>query len=145
MNQTAINELLKKSGLKCTRQRQNILALLLEGDIHLTAEQIHFALKAKGEDFGLATVYRTLTALTESGILAKTAIHGRQSYYYAADGHRHQLLCVGCGKIILLQKCPAMQFLQTVEAEYDFTVTGHSFEIYGLCPECRKKQEECHV
>ena len=36
----------------------------------------------------------------------------------------------------------AEQFLRAVEAEYGFAVTGHSFEIIGLCPDCRKKEEK---
>ena len=145
----AIEEQLKQAGLKITRQRTAILSLLIEGDVHLSAEQIYFALKTKGEAFGLATVYRTLALLEQAGILAKTEIpgSGRQSYFYTAGGHRHQLLCTGCGRIILLKSCPAEAFLKAVEEEYDFAVTGHSFEIFGLCPDCRKKagQEERHV
>ncbi len=137
-----IDVLLQNAGLKRTRQREWILSLLVEGDVHLTAEQIYSALKAKGQPFGLATVYRTLAALEQSGILSKTEVDGRQSYYYAEGGHRHQLLCTGCGKVILLRECPAEQFLRAVEAEYGFAVTGHSFEIIGLCPDCRKKEEK---
>ena len=135
-----IDALLQNAGLKRTRQREWILSLLAEGDVHLTAEQIYTALKAKGQPFGLATVYRTLAVLEQGGILSKTEIGGRQSYYYTEGGHRHQLLCTGCGKIILLPGCPAEQFLRAVEKEYGFAVTGHSFEIVGLCPECRKKE-----
>lgn len=141
----SIDQLLKHAGLKCTRQREQILSLLMDGNVHLTAEQIYFALKTKGESFGLATVYRTLTALEQGGILAKTEINGRQSFYFAEGGHRHQLLCTKCGKIILLPHCPAENFLISIEKDYGFTVTGHSFEIFGLCPECRKKEEDPHV
>ena len=38
-----IDALLQNAGLKRTRQREWILSLLAEGDVHLTAEQIYTA------------------------------------------------------------------------------------------------------
>ena len=58
-------ELLKKSGLKVTKQREAILDILLTSPSHLTAEDIYLDLKAQGHDFGLSTVYRTLSSLED--------------------------------------------------------------------------------
>ena len=71
-------ELLKKSGLKVTKQREAILDILLTSPSHLTAEDIYLDLKAQGHDFGLSTVYRTLSSLEEHHIVEKTEI-GRAS------------------------------------------------------------------
>ncbi len=137
--------LLKEAGLKVTRQRQAILELLYEQALHLSAEDIYLELKKRGEEFGLATVYRTLAALEQRGILNKSEQPGSasQCYFPAPHCHQHQLICTGCGKIIYLEDCPAENYLRTLEETYHFQITGHSFQIYGLCPGCRK--EERHV
>ncbi len=140
MEREFIDELLQKAELKRTRPREQILALLIESTVHLTAEQVYFALKTKAQHMALATVYRSLAALEQGGILAKVEIDGKQSYYYSPGEHRHILLCTGCGKVILLHECPAAGLLRAVEQEYGFFVTGHTFEIVGLCPECQKNK-----
>lgn len=133
--------ILKNAGLKVTRQRQVILELFLEKEQHLSAEDVFLALKNQGEDFGLATVYRTLAVLEEQGILDKSGVPGSSSqcYFPATHTHQHQLICTRCGKVIYLDECPAEEYLHTLAEQYGFEITGHSFQIYGLCPKCREE------
>ena len=132
--------LLKNAGLKITRQRQVILELFLDTKQHLSAEEVFLTLKDKGEDFGLATVYRTLAVLEEQGILDKSDAPGSasQRYFPAAHEHQHQLICTRCGKVVYLDECPAEEYLHRLAEHYGFQITGHSFQIYGLCPGCRE-------
>lgn len=136
--------LLKEAGLKVTRQRQIILELFLKKEQHLSAEDVFLALKNQGEDFGLATVYRTLAVLEEQGILDKSGVPGSasQCYFPATHTHQHQLICTRCGKVIYLDECPAEEYLHKLGEQFGFAITGHSFQIYGLCPQC---QEGEHV
>lgn len=133
-------ELLKKSGLKVTKQREAILDILLASPAHLTAEDIYLDLKAKSLDFGLSTVYRTLSSLEEHRIVEKTGLPGdtgKQYYEIAHLGHRHHLVCVKCKRCIVLDECPAESFTAAVCKAHGFTLTGHSFEIFGVCPDCQ--------
>src|SRR5690625_6854455 len=52
-----------------TRQRTAILETLARQDDFRSAQQIHEQMKSDGETVGLATVYRTLQALTRTGRL----------------------------------------------------------------------------
>ncbi len=133
-------ELLKKSGLKVTKQREAILDILLSSPAHLTAEDIYLELKGAGHDFGLSTVYRTLSSLEEHRIVEKSGLPGdggRQYYNIAHTGHRHHLVCVKCKRCILLDECPVEAFTAAVCKAHGFTLTGHSFEIFGVCPDCQ--------
>lgn len=133
-------ELLKKSGLKVTKQREAILDILLASPAHLTAEDIYLDLKAKSLDFGLSTVYRTLSSLEEHRIVEKTGLPddtGKQYYEIAHTGHRHHLVCVKCKRCIVLDECPVEAFTAAVCKAHGFTLTGHSFEIFGVCPDCQ--------
>ena len=70
-------------GLRPTRQRM-ALANLLVGDgqhRHVTAESLHLAAGEAGEAVSLATVYNTLRAFCEAGLLQEITVDGSKSYF----------------------------------------------------------------
>ncbi|WP_456300466.1 Fur family transcriptional regulator [Syntrophaceticus schinkii] len=65
-------EKLQRGSYKITPQRQIILKTLLDNaEQHLSADELHFIVKQKDPEIGLATIYRTLEILTELDILHK--------------------------------------------------------------------------
>ena len=54
--------------LKITKQRRAVLEAFLGSDEHVSAEDLYKIVSAKEPKIGLATVYRTLALLTESGL-----------------------------------------------------------------------------
>jgi len=77
------NAWLDGAGLRPTRQRM-ALATLLVGDgrdRHVTAESLFDAASAAGEKVSLATVYNTLRAFCEAGILREITVDGSKSYF----------------------------------------------------------------
>ena len=76
-------EWLASAGLRPTRQRL-ALASLLVGDgqhRHVTAESLFDAAKSKGDAVSLATVYNTLRAFCDAGILQEVTVDGSKSYF----------------------------------------------------------------
>nr|WP_139236263.1 Fur family transcriptional regulator [Sedimentitalea nanhaiensis] len=76
-------EWLSGAGLRPTRQRL-ALAELLVGDgqhRHVTAESLFEASRAVGAVVSLATVYNTLRAFCDAGLLQEVAVDGAKSYY----------------------------------------------------------------
>ncbi|WP_371223290.1 iron response transcriptional regulator IrrA [Roseovarius sp. 2305UL8-3] len=74
---------LTDAGLRPTRQRV-ALATLLVGDgqdRHVTAESLFSSAKDMGESVSLATVYNTLRAFCEAGILQEVTVDGSKSYF----------------------------------------------------------------
>ena len=74
---------LVNAGLRPTRQRV-ALAELLVGDgkhRHVTAESLFEAARAKGAAVSLATVYNTLRAFCEAGVLQEITVDGSKSYF----------------------------------------------------------------
>ncbi|MGD9864078.1 MAG: iron response transcriptional regulator IrrA [Pseudodonghicola sp.] len=74
---------LSRAGLRPTRQRM-ALAELLIGDgqhRHVTAESLFEAAKSKGAAVSLATVYNTLRAFCEAGVLNEITVDGSKSYF----------------------------------------------------------------
>ncbi len=85
-------EWLARGGLRPTRQRVALAALLVgDGeDRHVTAESL-FALADKaGEKVSLATVYNTLRAFCEAGLMNEVVVDGSKSYFDTRmDDHPH--------------------------------------------------------
>ena len=71
------------AGLRPTRQRV-LLASLLVGDgqdRHVTAESLHDAASRTGEPVSLATVYNTLRAFCDAGLMSEITVDGSKSYF----------------------------------------------------------------
>lgn len=80
------------AGLRPTRQRL-ALASLLVGDgqhRHVTAESLHAAARETGDVVSLATVYNTLRAFCDAGLLSEITVDGSRSYFDTRlDDHPH--------------------------------------------------------
>lgn len=85
-------EWLRMGGLRPTRQRLT-LAKLLVGDgqnRHVTAEGLHEAAAATPDAVSLATVYNTLRAFCDAGLMAEVTVDGSRSYFDTrTDDHPH--------------------------------------------------------
>ncbi|MGB8621875.1 MAG: iron response transcriptional regulator IrrA [Paracoccaceae bacterium] len=71
------------AGLRPTRQRVALAALLVGdgGDRHVTAESLYAASSAAGEKVSLATVYNTLKAFCDAGLMQEVMVDGTKSYF----------------------------------------------------------------
>ena len=80
------------AGLRPTRQRE-ALAVLLVGDgrdRHVTAESLFAGAAAAGEPVSLATVYNTLRAFCDAGLIREVTVDGTRSYFDTrTDDHPH--------------------------------------------------------
>ncbi|MFC7703175.1 iron response transcriptional regulator IrrA [Plastorhodobacter daqingensis] len=83
---------LAQAGLRPTRQRVSLAALLVgDGhDRHVTAESLYAAARDGGEQVSLATVYNTLRAFCEAGLMQEVTVDGSKSYFDTRmDDHPH--------------------------------------------------------
>ncbi|MBT9384510.1 transcriptional repressor [Pseudooceanicola sp. CBS1P-1] len=74
---------LSRAGLRPTRQRLGLATLLVGdgNDRHVTAESLFAAAKDNGHPVSLATVYNTLRAFCEAGLLREITVDGSRSYF----------------------------------------------------------------
>jgi Fur family iron response transcriptional regulator len=74
---------LAQSQLRPTRQRIALASLLVgDGkDRHVTAESLFEAAKTRGEGVSLATVYNTLKAFCDAGLMQEVTVDGSKSYF----------------------------------------------------------------
>ncbi|MDD9923969.1 MAG: transcriptional repressor [Boseongicola sp.] len=90
--QERVTDWLGAAGLRPTRQRL-ALASLLVGDgqhRHVTAESLHAASQCGDDAVSLATVYNTLRAFCDAGLLQEVTVDGSKSYFDTrTDDHPH--------------------------------------------------------
>ena len=85
-----VAKLLRRAGLRPTRQRVALAALLFgSGDRHVTAEMLHEEAVRSGERVSLATVYNTLHQFTGSGLLREVIVDGSKTYFDTNTSDHH--------------------------------------------------------
>ena len=128
-------------GLRMTRQRMLIAEVLLAWKGHVNIDELYAAVKAKDDNVGYATIYRTVKLLQEAGLVSSHEFgHGPTRFEPAFDGEHHDhLVCTRCKRIVEFHD-DEIERLQLVIAErHGFRLTEHRMELYGLCPECRAR------
>ena len=135
-----INKFMADKGLKSTRQRSLIIDLFFDLDGHHSVEQIWSKVRLQDPKVSVATVYRTMKLLAESGLADAHAFGDGQTRYEPAIGKEHHdhLICTGCGTIIEFENDRIEVLQDAVAKKHGFTVTSHKMELYGLCRNCQK-------
>ena len=132
---------LKRVGLKQTEQRNTILRTFLETREHLSTDELYRLVKKKDARIGYTTVYRTLKLLAGCGLASEVAFHdgiARFEHQYNRRSHHH-MVCTECGASVEFFSPEVREIEQEIGRKYRFATTRHTFQIYGVCEECRKK------
>ena len=95
-----VQEKLKLYGLRPTRARTRIGMILLDTPKHLSADQVHEKLKLKGYTISKATVYNTLNAFAECGIVSEVTIDPSRTYYDSTTKPHHHFFNVDTGQLM---------------------------------------------
>jgi Fur family ferric uptake transcriptional regulator len=132
---------LKRVGLKQTEQRNAILRTFLETREHLSIDELHRLVKKTDPRIGFTTVYRTLKLLAGCGLASEVAFHdgiARYEHQYNRRSHHH-MVCTECGASVEFFSEEVGQLEQEIGRKHRYMTTRHTFQIYGVCEECRQK------
>lgn len=130
------DQALRAAGLRPTRQRLTVLEALGERSDAVTAQDLHMALRQAGDGIGLTTVYRTLTALAEAGLLDTFEREGELAFRLCGTTHHHHLVCEVCNDVEEIAADEVEQWVTSVARRRRFRVTGHRADIFGACRRC---------
>ncbi|MBV2121624.1 MAG: ferric iron uptake transcriptional regulator [Candidatus Thiodiazotropha sp. (ex Ctena orbiculata)] len=138
------NQDIRKAGLKVTLPRVKILELLESSNQrHVSAEDVYKLLLEKGEEIGLATVYRVLTQFESAGLVTRHNFEGGHAVFELERGSHHDhIVCVVCGKVEEFVDGTIEKRQKEIAKEKGFDIVDHSLIIYGNCrdPKCKHKQ-----
>ena len=127
-----------------TRQRTEIVALLDGLDEFRSAQQLHELLHTRGSTIGLATVYRAVQMLSESGQVDVLRTEDGESVYRRCvrQSHHHHLVCRFCGQAVEIDGPGAEEWASDVASAHGFVDVEHTIELIGTCAECRDEQHD---
>lgn len=139
---TALTSYMEQRGLRSTGQRRVIIDTFFKAAEHITLDQLLKLVRSVDGRIGYATVYRTMKMLADGGIVHERKFGDGFTRYELADdqAHHDHLICLSCGSITEFEEPLIEELQQRVAARYDFEVTEHKHELYGLCSACRGKR-----
>lgn len=116
-----------------TKQKRIVAEVIEQAARPLTIPEVHALAQKKLPKLGIATVYREIARLSESGEIHSVAIPGDPLRYEKTAHHHHHFKCTGCNTVFELEGC-----LKNVTRlmPKGFTHQSHDITLYGLCRKC---------
>jgi Fur family transcriptional regulator, ferric uptake regulator len=126
---------------RTTRPFRSVVDELSRSADFRSAQEIHAAIRAGGTSVGLATVYRALQSLVDSGRadVLKTD-SGESSYRSCSPTHHHHLVCRWCGRAVEVQGPAVERWADATASEHGFSDVSHTLELFGTCADCAARR-----
>ena len=130
--------LLKKSGLKATFQRINILERI-EVHGHMSIDAIYEEVVKTHPSLSLATVYKNIILMVEKGVLVEVPITGKKPKYELSKEDHIHLVCTECGEVEDKSKDTMTDDMFTSMTDKEnFIVNKQQINLYGVCAHCQE-------
>ena len=132
---------IEERGLKRSRQRDLIVETFFAMGGHVPVDGLVAKVRARDPRVSVATVYRTMKLLAESGLAEARHFGEGQTLYEPArqGGHHDHLICTGCGRIVEFENERIEELQLRVARSHGFEVESHKLELYGRCERCRRQ------
>jgi Fur family peroxide stress response transcriptional regulator len=131
-----IIRLLKAKGLRVTPQRFSVYAHLLSRRDHPTAEEILIALNQECPVSSQATIYTTLQALREVGLVREVLLEEGVCRYDANIDRHHHFRCQQCGEIEDIS-WNAFQSIDLSRLRPGLKAENYEVTVQGICDRCQ--------
>jgi len=139
--QTLLTDL-RQRGFRITPQREMIVEIIAHSNTHLTAEEIYAQVSQRTRALNLATVYRTLELLVETGAISRVDLgQGQVSYAAQHHGPHIHLVCRCCGAVIDASQGLLETLQEQLQDKYQFTADLQHISIPGVCAACQEEQK----
>ncbi|MDX2257113.1 MAG: Fur family transcriptional regulator [Pseudanabaenaceae cyanobacterium bins.39] len=128
-------QILKSKGLRVTPQRFAVYANLLARQDHPTAEQILLDLNQDAPTSSQATVYLTLQALRDAGLVREVLLEQGVCRYDANVQPHHHFRCSCCGEIEDIA-WSAFANIEFQKIRTGLRVDNYEVTVSGVCDRC---------
>lgn len=141
-----LRRIIRALNLKITEPRLLILQALQSGRVHVTAQEVFEQVLKIDSTVGFATVYRFLRKLSETGHVTEVRMGGMPARYeLTPKKHHDHMTCTHCGKICEFENQKIEKLQALVADTLGFILTHHVLELYGICPECQRREARLAV
>ena len=122
-----------------TRQKQAVQEVFASAGRPLSAQEVVALAQEVVPSLGIATAYRTIKDLVESGWLVPVATPGGSCFELADIEHHHHFFCRVCDRTFDI---PAGADDVERMSPRGFVPEGHEVTITGKCDLCAKQRKE---
>jgi Fe2+ or Zn2+ uptake regulation protein len=129
-----IEEAFARAGVRRTPQRFFVLEHLMSKKDHATVEDLYAALNRRHARASRATVYNTLHALVEAGLVREFTLDGKAARYDATLGPHHHFVCDTCGAV------EDLEWFEVPHLAGEKAVRSYEVIARGDCERCRRKK-----
>jgi Fur family ferric uptake transcriptional regulator len=134
---------LREAGKRLTPQRRVILDILSKTDAHLDAQAIYARARSREARLSLATVYRTLSILKDTGLVHELHLDEEHHHYELAGKEEHShLVCLGCGCVIEVDHAAFFEVAMAVSQAHGFDLASAQVELRGYCRQCAAERSD---
>ena len=124
----------KKAGLKATLPRIKIMEVLestaIQEEAHFSAEDIYKELLSRGENIGLASVYRVLTQFETAKIVKKHHFEGSHAVYEVIEENHEHMVDVESGKVLEFQDKELIERLNSIAKNAGYQLVDHNLVLH---------------
>lgn len=125
-----------EKGMRMTDQRRVIAKVLSEAQDHPDVEEVYRRSVELDSRISIATVYRTVRLLEESGILDRHDFRvesgeNRARFELVTEVHHDHLIDVESGDVIEFHNDEIEALQKLVAKQYGYDLVDHRMELYG--------------
>jgi Fur family ferric uptake transcriptional regulator len=131
---------LERDGYRVSGPRSAVVETLADLGCSVTAKEIADRLHERGQDVGVASIYRTLDLLDRLRLAKRVDAAEGVARYEPIDPsgeHHHHLVCESCGEVTAFEDRELEQAIAEVSRRVDYAVDAHDVTLRGECPACR--------
>ena len=119
-------------GVRLTEQRKIIAKIMSEAADHPDVDELHKRANKIDKRISIATVYRTVKLLEESGIVEKHDFKGGKARYEESpEEHHDHLIDINSGEIIEFVDKEIEELQIKVAQKLGYKLVDHKLELYG--------------
>ena len=137
MHKSDIVKLFRQHNLRVTPQRIAIYKYLSEHFTHPDVEQVYNSVIKDNPSFSKTTVYSSLDALAQAGLIIPVKIDSERIHYDANPNFHGHFICDNCKKIFDFDITKLEGFGMD-----NFEIKQKDVYLSGLCPECKLKNNK---
>lgn len=128
-----IEQLCIEKGMRMTEQRRVIARVLSEAHDHPDVEELHRRAHAVDPHISIATVYRTVRLLEESGIITRHDFRdGRSRYEEQTEAHHDHLIDLKTGNVVEFVDKEIEELQEAIAKRLGYRLVEHRLELYAV-------------
>ena len=134
-----VRDRFRDRGLRWTPQRRTVVEVLAGAQGHLTGAELVERCRERDGQTIPSTVYRTLDALEELGLVRHGhGADGREEYHVGPEAEHGHLFCSGCGGSWEIAQRQADGIVRAFRRARGFQVDLSHVTVVGLCADCQR-------